>query len=137
MSTRINLSLPENLFDKIQLQADGNKVSVNTEIISILETVFYDEPVDYGALLQSIIDDIPTAIATGNEFALNKLPCFSKISTGSLDSSHVYIPSISRARLGTEFKNAVNKGLVPGVSIAKNIDGTDKVINKTLIYKYD
>lgn len=138
MSVRINLSLENKLFDLISKQADSNKVSINTEIISILEKIFYEQPFDYSSALNAIINEIPLVIKQGEEFLLNKLPCFLEVSTGTLDTStHNYIPSIYRARLGADFKNAVKKGLVPNVTIAINADGSEKVFKKTLIYKYN
>ena len=137
MSVRINLSLEDDLFALILKQAECKKVSPNTEIISILEKIFYNKPFDYSSALNKMIEEIPLSFNPGKEFLLNELPCFQDVSMGKFNSfSHKYIPSTHRARLGSDFKMAVQKKLVPDVSIAKNLDGSEKVINKTMRYKY-
>lgn len=129
---RINLSIDQELFDLLQEAADEQNCTVNVHIISVLEGLYKQNPFDYQAALNKLIDET-TFKSNGEEFTLVGLPSFSEISTAKAEDAKIK-PSIVRARLGKLFNAAVNNEKVPFVERAKNQKGELKFLNRAAVY---
>lgn len=129
---RINLSIDQELFDLLQEAADEQNCTVNVHIISVLEGLYKQNPFDYQAALNKLINET-TFKSNGEEFTLVGLPSFSEISTAKAEDAKIK-PSIVRARLGKLFNAAVNNEKVPFVKRAKNQNGELKFLNRAAVY---
>ncbi|MGG0656450.1 hypothetical protein [Rummeliibacillus pycnus] len=131
---RINLPIEDELFKHLELQAKKHKISVNNEIINILESVFFEEPFDFDLALNKLIKETES-LPEGKEFVLNQLESYSNISMGKVDSnSRLIKPSINRRELGKRFNKAVRNNDIPHVKRAKNENGEDIRWYDTSVY---
>lgn len=116
---RINLSIDDDLFNLLQEVADKRNCTVNVHIISILEGLYKQNPFDYQAALNKLIEETKE-IPIGEEFTLVQLPSFANICVAKAEDAKVK-PSIVRARLGKMFNAAVssNKIDIDGVKVKR------------------
>lgn len=129
---RINLSVDQELFDLLQEAADEQNCTVNVHIISILEGLYKQNPFDYQAALNKLIDE--TSLKShGEEFILADLHSFAEISTAKAEDTKIK-PSIVRARLGKLFNAAVQNNKVPFIERAKKEDDELKFLNRAAVY---
>ncbi len=132
---RVNLSISETLFNKLQKAADKKKITVNSLILDTLEDE-YNTAVryDYTAALQLMISE---SRKMKKEFTLSDLPTFSDVDQ-VLTENRINESSASvRARLGKMYNEAVRKGSVKGVERAViNRNGVEelKFWNRAAVY---
>lgn len=126
---RINLSIDDGLFAKIEKEAVGKSTTVNLLIIDLLEDLYADAPAfNYSEALKTLVNEAEEYAKhhqKGDEFPLVKLDSFADICVAQAGKTKIR-PSMVRARLGKMFNSMVRHGNVTGVSRAKNEDGKNK-----------
>lgn len=160
---RVNLSIEDELFQRIEKDATEHNCTVNVHIISILEGLYkqypfnsqslglinqlYEQnPFNYQDALQELINDIEM-LKDGTEFTLVDLPSFSKICMAKAKDANIK-PAIVRARLGKMFNSAVAKAgrtddknvIIKGVKrqkVVKNGVEELKFVCRTAVYVVD
>lgn len=134
---RINLSINENLFAKIEKDAINRSSTVNLIIIDLLENLYADASAfNYSASLSALVKEAEAYAVShknGVEFPLVDLASFADICVVQAGKAKLR-PSMVRARLGKMFNSLVRHGDVSGVTRAKDSDGKNRFINKTAIY---
>jgi hypothetical protein len=137
---RINLSIDDALFAKIEKEALGKSTTVNLLIIDLLENLYADVAAfNYSAALKTLVDeaeDYANNHQKGEEFTLVTLSSFADICVARAGKVRIQ-PSMVRARLGKMFNSMVRNGNVAGVSRAKDNNGKLKFIGKTAVYIVD
>lgn len=132
---RVNLSIDEDLFKCLEKDATAHNSTVNVHIISILEGLYKQNPFDYQAALNKLIDETQLK-SNGEEFTLVELPSFSEICVAKAEEANVK-PSIVRARLGKMFNSGVRKGNIKGVkrqTVVKNNKEELKFSSRAAVY---
>ena len=132
---RVNLSISEDLYKKLQKAADKKKITVNSLILDTLEDE-YNTAVryDYTAALQLMISE---SRKMKKEFTLSDLPTFSDVDQVLAENHINESPASVRARLGKMYNEAVRKGTVKGVERAVvNRNGVEelKFWNRAAVY---
>ncbi|WP_026522486.1 hypothetical protein [Butyrivibrio sp. VCB2001] len=113
---RVNLSLPQDLYDRIEGAAKKENITVNYYIYGMLEEKFskrttYDYTVAVGEMIKE-------AKKMDKEFTLSDLPTFSDVSEILVENDIKESPAQVRARLGKMFNEAVKKGTAKGIERA-------------------
>lgn len=121
---RINLSLDDDLFNSLQMDAKQHNCTVNVYLITMLEKLYKQTPFDYQAALTTLEEEAKQQ-PVGVDFALIDLPSFSEISVARAEKANLQ-PSIVRARLGKMFNSRVHSGLVGDVTRTKD-SSTEKL----------
>lgn len=113
---RVNLSVDDKLYKKLQEVAAAENTTINYLILSMLEEKYLDDEVyDYNSALEQMITE---SKEMGEEFTLADLPVF-KMVDGMIIEKNLPVTSASvRARLGKMFNEAVRNGNVPNVKRA-------------------
>lgn len=113
---RVNLSVDDKLYKKLQEAATAENTTVNYLILSILEEKYLDENVyDYSLALEQMITE---SKEMGEEFTLAELPVFKKVDEVIIERQLPVTSASVRARLGKMFNEAVRCGNVPDVKRA-------------------
>ena len=137
---RVNLSINDGLFVKIEKDALNKSTTVNLLIIDLLEDLYADMATfNYSAALKTLVGEaekFAQSHKNGDEFPLIKLNSFAHICVAQAGKAKIR-PSMVRARLGKMFNSLVRHGGVLGVSRAKKSNGDNKFIGKTAIYVVD
>lgn len=137
---RINLSIDNDLFAKIENEAKVKSTTVNLLIIDLLENLYADNAgFNYSDSLKTLVKEAEAyAVKHKNdtEFSLVKLDSFADICVAQAGDAKLR-PSMVRARLGKMFNSLVRDGNVSGISRAKDSDGNNKFVSKTAIYVVD
>ncbi|SDH69897.1 hypothetical protein SAMN05421493_10380 [Pseudobutyrivibrio sp. 49] len=109
---RVNLSINQEMYDKIKHQAEIQGISVNNMIYSQLQKQYGDDEFDYIVALDCLKQE---ASEQSGYFSLWELPTFQEISNQGKKES----PEQIRARLGKMFHDSVKNGQVWDVMIHK------------------
>jgi hypothetical protein len=137
---RINLSIDNDLFAKIEKEAIEKSTTVNLLIIDLLENLYADTSAfNYSAALMTLVKEAEAYAVNhinDTEFPLVDLASFTDICVAQAGNAKLR-PSMVRARLGKMFNSLVRHGNVSGISRAKDSDGNNKFINKTAVYVVD
>jgi hypothetical protein len=123
---RVNLSISDDLYNKLQKAADKKKITVNSLILDTLEDE-YNTSVryDYTTALQLMISE---SKKMKNEFTLSDLPTFKDVDQVLVENRINESPASVRARLGKMYNEAVRKGSVKGVERAvTNKNGVEEL----------
>lgn len=113
---RVNLSIDDRLYNRLQEVAAAENTTVNYLILSILEDKYLDENVyDYSLALEQMIIE---SKKMGEEFTLAELPVFKKVDEVIIERQLPVTSASVRARLGKMFNEAVRCGNVPDVKRA-------------------
>ena len=107
---RVNLSINQNIYDKIKHQADIQGISVNNMIFSYLQKEYGEDEFDYIVALDCLQQE---AMEKDGYFSLWELPTFKDIDQAKTSES----PEQIRARLGKMFHDSVQNGQVFNVQI--------------------
>lgn len=129
---RINLSIDNDLFEKLACDAESHNCTVNVFLITILEKLYKQEPFDYQTAL-AILEKEAQTKPLNIEFVLSELPSFQEICVSKAERAHLQ-PSVVRTRLGKMFNRRVYAGLVGDVERAYNEKGALKFIAKAAVY---
>ena len=113
---RVNLSITQDLYDRIEKEAKKENITVNYYIYEMLEEKFskrttYDYTVAVGEMIKE-------AKKMDKEFTLSDLPTFSNVNDVLIEYDIKESPAQVRARLGKMFNEAVKKGTAKGVERA-------------------
>ena len=122
---RVNLSLSQELYDRIEKEAQKKKVTVNYYVCEMLEEKFGKRTTyDYSQAVSAMIKE---ASKMKKEFTLSDLPTFADV-TYVLDEYTIEeSPAQVKARLGKMFNEAVRKDNAKGVERAViEVDGEQK-----------
>ena len=112
---RVNLSVDDKLYKRLQEAATAENTTVNYLILSILEEKYLDENVyDYSLALEQMIIESKEM----EEFTLADLPAFKKVDEVIIERQLPVTSASVRARLGKMFNEAVRSGNVPDVKRA-------------------
>lgn len=137
---RINLSIDNDLFTKIENEAISKSTTVNLLIIDLLENLYADTSAfNYSAALMTLVKEAESYAVNhknGTEFSLVDLDSFAEICVAQAGNAKLRL-SMVRARLGKMFNSLVRQGNVSDISRAKDSDGNNKFISKTAIYVVD
>lgn len=137
---RVNLSIDDALFAKIQKAAQEQSTTVNLLIIDLLEDLYLDTATfDFSAALKTLVveaENYARSDPEEREFPLVKLNSFSLICVAQAGEVGLR-PSMVRARLGKMFNTKVRRGEIMGVSRAKDENGENKFIDKSAVYVVD
>ena len=111
---RVNLSINQDMYDKIKHQADIQGISVNNMIYSQLQKQYGTDEFDYIVALDCLKQD---AMEQDGYFCLWELPTFRSIDDMASGSNSNESPEQIRARLGKMFHDSVENGQVWDVEI--------------------
>ena len=111
---RVNLSINQEMYDKIKHQAEIQGISVNNMIYSQLQKQYGDDEFDYIVALDCLKQE---ASEKSGYFSLWELPTFKEISNIDAEQGKKESPEQIRARLGKMFHDSVKNGLVWDVMI--------------------
>ena len=123
---RVNLSLTQDMYDRIEKEAKKQNITVNYFICEMLEERFgkrttYDYTVAVGEMIKE-------AKKMDKEFTLAELPTFADVNEVLVEYKIKESPAQIRARLGKMFNEAVKKGTAKGVERATTIkDGEEQL----------
>ncbi len=123
---RVNLSLSQELFDRIEKEAKKENVTVNYYVCEMLEEQFgkrttYDYSVAVGEMIKE-------SRKMEKEFTLSDLPTFSDVDAVLKEYKIKESPAQVRARLGKMFNEAVRKGVAKDVKRATVVkDGKEQL----------
>lgn len=129
---RINLSINDDLFELLSNDAEQHNCTVNVYLISLIESLYLQNPFDYEAALSKLIEEAKIR-PLGEEFILFDLPSFSEICTAKAENANLK-PSIVRARLGKMVNSLVRNKKVENVRRVHNKDGSLKFISRAAVY---
>ena len=124
---RVNLSINQDMYEKIKHQADIQGISVNNMIYYNLQKQYGADEFDYIAALDCLKQE---AMEQEGYFYLWELPTFKGINDLEGDSEMGESPEQIRARLGKMFHDSVQNGQVWDVEIHTGKLETDKRKNK-------
>lgn len=136
---RINLSIDDDLFAKIEKEAASKSTTVNLLIIDLLSSLYGNEAFNYSETLKKLVEeakDFAKNHQKGSEFTLVELTSFTEICIARAGKAKIQ-PSIVRARLGKMFNSMVRQNNVSGISRAIDENGDLKFIEKTALYVVD
>lgn len=133
---RVNLSLSQELFDRIEKEAKKENVTVNYYVCEMLEEQFgkrttYDYSVAVGEMIKE-------AKKMDKEFTLSDLPTFSDVNAVLKDYKIKESPAQVRARLGKMFNEAVRNGIAKGINratVTKNGQKQFKFYCRAAVYE--
>ena len=111
---RVNLSINQDMYDKIKRQADIQGISVNNMIFSQLQKQYGDDEFDYIVALDCLKQE---AMEQEGYFSLWELPTFKGINDLKTKLGATESPEQIRARLGKMFHDSVESGQVWDVVI--------------------
>ena len=116
---RVNLSLPQELYDRIEKSANKENITVNYYICEKLEEMFgRNDTYDYTVAVGNMIKE---AKKMDKEFTLSDLPTFAGVAEFLKEHEIKDSPAQVKARLGKIFNEAVRKGTANGVVRATTI----------------
>ena len=116
---RVNLSLTQELYDRIENAANKEKITVNYYICEMLEEIFCrKDTYDYTVAVGNMIKE---AKKMDEEFTLSDLPTFAGVNEILVEREIKESPAQVRARLGKMFNEAVRKGTAKGIDRATTI----------------
>jgi len=116
---RVNLSLTQELYDRIENAANKEKITVNYYICEMLEEIFgRKDTYDYTVAVGNMIKE---AKKMDEEFTLSDLPTFAGVNEILVEREIKESPAQVRARLGKMFNEAVRKGTAKGIDRATKI----------------
>lgn len=132
---RINLSVSQELYDKLLDEAEKRNSTVNYLVLSDLEEKYSNQSsMDYIAILDNMINE---SKQMEGDFILADLPTYANIE-GILIEKNVNISTASvKARLGKMYNEAVRKAVIPGVEraiIEKNGVQELKFLSRAAVY---
>lgn len=132
---RVNLSVSEQLYDKLQAEAQKGNITVNHLILSLLEEKYNSEScIDYVVLLDNMIAE---SQAKSGDFVLADLPTYASLEGTIIEFDNSVSAASARARLGKMYNEAVRKGVIPGVRravIEKNGSQELKFLSRAAVY---
>ena len=151
---RVYLTLEQELFQRIEVDANNNNITMNLLMQNILERIYmnglgYTDIVekigldtvgfDYTAALNELIEEVMRR--QDGEFTLADLESFSKLCITTSENGYLQ-PATMRARLGKLFNSAVRKNsgenqIVPYVERAKKENGELKFLARAAVYVKD
>ena len=151
---RVYLTLEQELFQRIEVDANNNNITMNLLMQNILERIYmnglgYTDIVekigldtvgfDYTAALNELIEEVMRR--QDGEFTLADLESFSKLCIATSENGYLQ-PATMRARLGKLFNSAVRKNsgenqIVPYVERAKKENGELKFLARAAVYVKD
>lgn len=111
---RVNLSINQEMYERIKRQADVQGISVNNMIYNQLQKQYGSGEFDYIVALDCLKQD---AMEKDSYFCLWELPTFKNIEKMTNGSESNESPEQIRARLGKMFHDAVKNGQVYDVEI--------------------
>lgn len=116
---RVNLSLTQDMYDRIEKEARKQNITVNYYICEMLEERFgkrttYDYTVAVGEMIRE-------ARKMDKEFTLADLPTFADVNEILAEYKIKESPAQVRSRLGKMFNEAVRKGDARGIRRATTI----------------
>lgn len=129
---RINLSIDEELFRLLKIDAEEHNCTVNVFLITLLEKLYKQMPFDYQNALETLETEAKSR-KMNEEFTLADLPSFSEISVVKAEKACLK-PSIVKARLGKMFNARVRDGKVGDVIRSKLHNGDLKFISRAAVY---
>jgi hypothetical protein len=136
---RVNLSIDDDLYAKIQKEAAGKSTTVNLLIIDLLASLYGSDAFNYSEALKELVEEADCYAKNhqkDSEFTLVELQSFADICVARTGKAKIQ-PSMVRAILGKGFNAKVRHGEVAGVSRAKDNRGELKFIEKTSVYVVD
>ncbi|KGR90594.1 hypothetical protein RhiirA1_477805 [Rhizophagus irregularis] len=151
---RVYLTLEQELFKRIEEDANKNNITINLLMQNIFERIYmsglnYSDIVekigldtvgfDYTAALNELIKE--TNERDDGEFTLVMLDSFSKLCISTVEKGYLQ-PSTLRAKLGKLYNSVVKKDqnkaeqdkVLPGVERARDDNGDLKFISRTAVY---
>ena len=132
---RINLSVSQELYDRLKQEADSRYLSVNSLVVSELEKTFMTEhSFDYSIAMESLKNESEQMDV---EFTLSDLPTFKNVDKIIIEKNIKESPASIRARLGKIYNEAVRNGQIAGVDraiIEKNGSKEYKFISRAAVY---
>lgn len=151
---RVYLTLEQELFQRIEVDANNNNITMNLLMQNILERIYMNglgytaivEKIgldtvgfDYTAALNELIEEVMRR--QDGEFTLADLESFSKLCIATSENGYLQ-PATMRARLGKLFNSAVRKNsgenqIVPYVERAKKENSELKFLARAAVYVKD
>ena len=123
---RVNLSLTQDLYDRIEKEAKKQNITVNYYVCEMLEERFGKRTIyDYTVAVGEMIKE---AKKMDKEFTLADLPTFADVNEVLVEYKIKESPAQVRARLGKMFNEAVKKGTAKGIERATTVkDGEEQL----------
>ena len=132
---RINLSVSQELYDRLKQEADSRYLSVNSLVVTELEKTFMTEHTfDYSIAMEALKNE---SEQMDGEFTLSDLPTFKNVDKIIIKKHIKESPASIRARLGKIYNEAVRNGQIAGVDraiIEKNGSQEYKFISRAAVY---
>lgn len=132
---RINLSVSQELYDRLKEVADSNYLSVNSMIVNELEKKYSKTQVyDYSVAMEALKRE---SEAMDVEFTLSDLPSFKNVDQVVIEKQLEESAASIRARLGKIYNEAVRNGQIDGVVravIERNGVEENKTIARAAVY---
>ncbi len=131
---KIQLTLSDELEEKIKNAAEFRQLDMTLHIMTILEKLYIEEPFDYEEGIKLLIKDVLTY--PKSEFVLTDIPYFKTLPVAKANGGTIK-PSEIRARLGKTFRNLAVEEKILGVSRKMIIiNGQEKpaLIHNTAVY---
>lgn len=132
---RVNLSISQDLYDKLQGEAEKRNITVNHLIVSVLQEKYGSKgKVDYIVMLDKMIDE---SKEMKGDFVLADLPTYAGINNILIEMNTEVSAASVRARLGKMYNELVRKSVIPGVNrvmIEKNGVKEPKFASRAAVY---
>lgn len=151
---RVYLTLEQELFERIERDANDNQITMNMLIQNIFERIYMGglnykgivEKIgldavgfDYTKALSELIKE--TNEREEGEFTLVMLESFNKLCISTVEKGYLQ-PATLRARLGKLYNSAVRNDVnkeykdqvMPGVERAKDVNNDLKFVSRTAVY---
>ena len=132
---RVNLSLRQDRYDRIEKEAKKQNVTVNYYVCEMIEEKFGKRTTyDYSVAVGNMIKE---AKKMDKEFTLADLPTFADVGEVLVEYKIKESPAQVRARLGKMFNEAVRQGTAKGVERAitvKNGEEQLKFYSRAAVY---
>ncbi len=131
---RLNLSISQELYDKIAAVALDNQKTVNHEVVDFLEKEYLGKTsYDYSTALDNLKKE---AAEMPIEFTLADLPTFKNIEADLANSPELQ-PTVVRAKLGKMFNEEIKRGNVLNIERAtQKVDGEERLrfLSRAAVY---
>lgn len=132
---RINLSVSQDLYDKLLQEADALNITVNQLILRDLQSKYGNESnVDYIVLLDNMVRE---SGKMKGDFILADLPTYAGVGEILYEINSKVSEASVKARLGKMYNELVRKGYIKGVdraTIEKNGKNELKFSSRAAVY---
>ncbi|SDB44736.1 hypothetical protein SAMN02910298_02219 [Pseudobutyrivibrio sp. YE44] len=132
---RVNLSISQEIYDKLQADAESRGLTVNHMVYSLLEEKYGERGFDYVMALDCLKQE---AESMQGDFILSDLPTFKGLDEVLVEMQAKESPAQVKARLGKMFNEAVKQGAIKDInrSVVIEQDGTQKArtLSRAAVY---